>query len=211
MGKSPALLKLKKKRHTHKTQPPEPCLSSWIYKAAGRSSAARRKQVTKLRDAAISFETKKCLNWTEGKKFANICISSAGKGRRNKSWKTDDSAASRSAARSSSAHPCEAQSRMLKPCPVAQQQAIFGSRFPANYSRLPSLTLATWEMPNLPAQTSGECTWNRRSEGFLLLVPMPSGMVVGVKALRCWGLISWLTEGNLFMLFILLSGGELEP
>lgn len=44
-----------------------------------------------------------------------------------------------------------------------------------------------------------------------MLVPMPSGMVVGVRALRCWGLISWLTEGSLFMLFILLSGGELEP
>lgn len=45
----------------------------------------------------------------------------------------------------------------------------------------------------------------------LLLAPMPSGMVVGVRALRCWGLISWLTDGSLFMLFILFRGGELLP
>lgn len=68
-------------------------------------------------------------------------------------------------------------------------------------------------MPSLLVQTSRKHTGNgrRRSKSFLLLVPMLSGMVVGVRALRCWGLMSWLTEGSLFMLFILLSGGELEP
>lgn len=68
-------------------------------------------------------------------------------------------------------------------------------------------------MPSILVQTSREHTGNRRrrNKSFLLLVPMLSGMVVGVRALRCWGLMSWLTEGSLFMLFILLRGGELEP